>query len=457
MQLGMRESGPSRILLVEDQKSLRETYADILEHAGFQVCKAENHDQAIALIDSSIDLALLDINLEGKSGLEILAYIQKNKPDCPTIMMSGYADKENIIKALNLGAAEFLEKPIDPDALLHSIQHWLDFSTLKQENQGLKNFKALYQRLQNSEEKTRMVNDRLNFLLTSTAAVIYESDTSKDYATTFISNNCIRLCGYAPEAFTDEPGFRLACVHPDDLEHVKSELERALETGANRLEYRFRHQDGHYCWVADEVRLEKNMDGQLEFMGFMADITEHQQDIETIRAMAYTDQLTGLPNRSLYYDRLKQALAQAQRDGTSLAVFFMDLDYFKPINDELGHEWGDQALIEVSRRLQECTRKVDTVARIGGDEFSIILGGVSSEESVRHVADKIIARIREPMMLKQSEYVLGISIGICLTSDDSSNEETIMRLADDAMYKAKEMGRNIYCVYCRQHITCPHQ
>jgi len=443
----MRGSGQSKILLVEDDLTLRETYADLLVSSGFVVCKAEGYDQAITLIDSSIDLALLDVRLKGKSGLDVLAYIQEKHPDCPTIMISGNANRQDIIQALNLGAVEFIEKPIALSILLNSINHWLDFSALKQENKGLQNFKALYQRLEDSEEKTRMSNERLNLLLASTAAVIYESDTSEACATTYISDNIKRLCGYKPEDFTSASGFRFSCIHPDDLEHVKGELKRALKAGAKRIEYRFRHKDGHYCWVVDEVRLEKNVDGEFHFVGFMADMTEHKQDLEAIRKMAYADQLTGLPNRSLYYDRLKQALAQAHRNKTSLAVLFMDLDYFKPINDELGHAWGDQALIEVGKRLRECTRKADTVARIGGDEFSIILNAASTEESVRHVADKIIARIGEPMMLNGSEYVLGISIGICLTVDEPTNEESIMRLADEAMYQAKEMGRNRCCIY----------
>ncbi len=443
----MRESSQSRILLVEDQESLREMYADLLEDAGFLVCKAEDYDQAIALIDTSIDLALLDIRLHGKSGLDVLTYIRKKHPDCPTIMISGDADKENIIAALRLGAVEFLEKPIHPDALLHSINNWLDFRAMKHENQRLQDIQLLHQQLQEKEAKIRKANDNLNFLLTSTAAVIYESDASGDYATTYISDNIKRLCGHEPKAFTSEPGFRMGCIHPDDLERVKKELERALECGSNRLEYRFRHKDGHYFWVADEVRLEKSMDGQVEFLGFIADITEQKQDVEAIRHMAYSDQLTGLPNRSLFYDRLKQATALAQRNKTSLAVLFMDLDYFKPINDELGHEWGDQALIKVGKRLQACIRKVDTVARIGGDEFSVILNNIDSEESARLIADKIIACIRAPMVLDESEYVLGISIGICLSSDESFNEGTMIRLADDAMYQAKKMGRNRYCIY----------
>lgn len=437
----------SKILIVEDQAYLREVYGEFLEKAGFLVCKAEDYDQAIKQLDSSIDLALLDIQLVGKSGLDILSYIRQQLPDCPVIMMSGYADKDNTIQALRNGAVEYLEKPINSHALIHSIQHWLDFRDLKQENQCLQNFQAIHQRLQESEAQISMANERLNFLLTSTAAVIYAADTSENYAITFVSDNIERLCGYPAEKFTSKAGFRLDCVHPDDLEYVRAELARGLKKGSRRFEYRFKHSDGHYFWVGDEVRLEQNRDGQLEFLGFIADITKHKQDEEKIRQMAYIDLLTGLPNRSLYYDRLKQAIAQSRRNLTDMAVLFMDLDYFKPINDELGHEWGDKALIEVGHRLRKCIRETDTVARIGGDEFSIILGNIDSEETVCLIADKVISVVQQPMMLKGSQYVLGISIGICLKSDEIANVETLMRLADDAMYQAKEMGRNRYCVY----------
>ena len=437
----------SRSLIVEDQESIREAYGQFLEQAGFLVCAAEGYDQAIPLIDSSLDIALLDIQLVGRSGLDILAYIREHQPGCPVIMMSGFADKENTIDALRQGAVEYLEKPVNPHELVHSVKHWLDFRALQQENQRLQDFQAIYQRLQQSETQIRKANERLNFLLTSTAAVIYASNISQDFATTFISDNVMRLCGYDAETFTSEPRFRLDCVHPEDLEHVCSELQRAVEQGSNRFEYRFQHKDGHYFWVGDEVRLAKDQHGQLEFLGFIADISEHKQNEEKITQMAYTDLLTGLPNRSLYYDRLKQAIAQARRSQTAMAVLFMDLDYFKPINDELGHEWGDKALIEVGRRLLGCIRETDTLARIGGDEFSIILGDIGSEQSACTLADKIIAVIQEPMILKESRYVLGISIGICVETHDYSDTETFMRLADAAMYQAKEMGRNRYCVF----------
>jgi len=437
----------SKILIVEDQKSIREAYRDFLELAGFLVCTAEDYNQAIALIDASLDLALLDIQLDGKSGLDVLTYIRDSHPDCPAIMMSGFADKENTLKALRQGAVEYLEKPINPHDLVHSINRWLEFRDLQQANQRLQDFQAIHQRLQENEMQIRMANERLNFLLTSTNAVIYASEISAHHATTFISANVTRMCGHDAAAFTSDPGFRMACIHPDDLEYVRKELKRGLEQGFNRFEYRFQHKDGHYFWVGDEIRVEQNPSGKPEFMGFMVDVTQQKESEEIIRQMAYTDRLTGLPNRSLYYDRLKQAIAQARRKQATIAVLFMDLDYFKPINDELGHEWGDQALIEAGRRLQGCIRETDTVARIGGDEFSIILGDIDSEQAACYMADKIIACIQEPMILNDVRYVLGISIGICIESCDYSGVETFMRLADDAMYHAKATGRNRYYIY----------
>lgn len=436
----------SKILIVEDQQSIRDTYSELLEQEGIAVCQAAGYDDAIVLMDASIELALLDIQLIGRSGLDILVYIRERYPDCPVIMMSGYADKENTLKALRQGAVEYLEKPVDPDELVYSVRHWLDFRALKQEKLRLQDFQAIHQRLRENEAQIRQANERLNFLLTSTAAVIYAAAVSDDYGTTFVSENIRRMCGYEAQRFMADPGFRMACVHPDDVERVREACKRALIRSGGRFEYRFRHRDGHYLWVGDEVRVEEDIHGQPELMGFMVDISERKQGEEKIRQMAYTDLLTGLPNRSLYYDRLQQAIAQCRRSRAMMAVLFMDLDYFKPVNDELGHEWGDEALIEVGRRLQHCIRETDTVARIGGDEFSIILGEIGGEQAACHVADKIITAIQEPMMLKGSRYVLGISIGICIQQGDYSDVESFMRLADDAMYRAKEDGRNRYCM-----------
>jgi diguanylate cyclase (GGDEF)-like protein/PAS domain S-box-containing protein len=437
----------SKVLIVEDEEDTREAFCALIGDAGYQAYPAENYDQAIAVVDSSIDLALLDIYLAGRSGLEILDYIKENHPDCPVVMISGDTDKENTIAALRRGAVEYLEKPVQPQKLLNTIKHWINFHSIQQGNPGLKDFQAMHQLLQESELQTRLANDRLSFMLASTSAVIYASKASGDYGITFISDNIMRMCGYDADSIINDPAFRISRIHPGDRASVKMELERGLNLGKNHFEYRFRHKEGHYFWVSDDVRLEQDKDGQPEFLGFWADITRRKQAEDKIREMAYIDTLTGLPNRSLYYDRLQQAIAQAHRNQATMAVLFMDLDYFKPINDELGHEWGDQALVEVGTRLEKCIRETDTVARIGGDEFSIILQNLDSEESACKMAEKVIACISKPMLLKDSQYVLGISIGICIESEQRSNVETLMRIADEGMYKAKAAGRNRYYVY----------
>jgi diguanylate cyclase (GGDEF)-like protein/PAS domain S-box-containing protein len=437
----------SRILVVEDDAAVREVFCMLIGDVGFQVLSAETYDQAIAIIDSSIDLALLDVHLPGKSGLDILDYIHENHQDCPVIMVSGDTDKENTIAALRRGAVEYLEKPVPPQKLLDTIKHWISFHSIQQGNPSLKDFQAMHQLLQESELQARLANERLSFMLASTSAVIYASKTSGNYGITFVSDNIERMCGYDAESITNDAAFRISHVHPGDLANVRMELERGLTLGRNHFEYRFRHKEGHYFWVSDDIRLEQGKDGQPEILGFWADISKRKQDEEKIREMAYIDALTGLPNRSLYYDRLHQAIAQAHRSQTAMAVLFMDLDYFKPINDELGHEWGDQALVEVGRRLQECIRETDTVARIGGDEFSVILQDIGSEMGACNIAEKIIAHIGEPIMLKDTQYILGISIGICMGSKSRSDVETLMRVADEGMYEAKAAGRNRYCVY----------
>jgi diguanylate cyclase (GGDEF)-like protein len=177
-----------------------------------------------------------------------------------------------------------------------------------------------------------------------------------------------------------------------------------------------------------------------------AALTDNQVE-DKLREMAYHDHLTGLPNRALFYDRLQQGLAHARRSQKLMGVLMLDLDHFKSINDKLGHEWGDQALIEVGKRLLQCVRATDTAARLGGDEFSIILVDVNSEEAACKMAEKVIAAIKQPLSLKASQYTLGVSIGICLASSpDDADVDSLMSKADLAMYQAKKDGRNCYRV-----------
>jgi diguanylate cyclase (GGDEF)-like protein/PAS domain S-box-containing protein len=188
-------------------------------------------------------------------------------------------------------------------------------------------------------------------------------------------------------------------------------------------------------------------DEQGEFRGYRGtgrDITEQRRVEEQIRHMAHHDALTQLPNRVLLHDRIGQAIAQAQRNSGVLALLFIDLDRFKTVNDSLGHPVGDRLLQAVAARLVTCTRSSDTVARIGGDEFVVLLGNLDRPETARHVAQKVLDALSEPVTLDGHELKVTPSVGICAYPHDGKDVETLMRNADTAMYHAKQMGRNNY-------------
>lgn len=192
-------------------------------------------------------------------------------------------------------------------------------------------------------------------------------------------------------------------------------------------------------------------DGDREFVILLArwaaSAIERHRAMEAISHAANFDPLTNLPNRGLFFDRLGQALAQAQREGHSVALLFLDLDHFKKINDTLGHEAGDLLLKAVSQRLSAQVREMDTVARLAGDEFIVILPRMDSIEGALRVADKIIAAVSCPFELRAHRVSIGVSIGVALFPKHGSNVELLLGAADEAMYQAKQAGRNTVRVY----------
>jgi diguanylate cyclase (GGDEF)-like protein len=186
-------------------------------------------------------------------------------------------------------------------------------------------------------------------------------------------------------------------------------------------------------------------DGRIhEFIAVFTDITQRKQDEEQIVRQANFDSLTGLPNRTLLFDRLSQAMSVAERDGTQLALLFIDLDRFKGVNDAMGHIAGDETLRIVAERLRNCVRQSDTVARFGGDEFVIVLERVASVRAVAALAEKVIRGMSEPFQLLGREIFIGASVGVSLFPEDARKAESLIRNADVAMYQAKEGGRNRY-------------
>jgi len=179
----------------------------------------------------------------------------------------------------------------------------------------------------------------------------------------------------------------------------------------------------------------------LHYIGIFSTLSEQKSTEAHLRELANTDPLTGLLNRNLLYDHASQALAQSRRSGDKAAFVFLDLDGFKPINDAMGHAAGDMVLKEVSKRLKACVRESDTVARFGGDEFVVLLTGVTEHAEVAAVAEKILGSINEEFHVSGNHCHVGVSIGVSLYPDDGDTAEALLKHADEAMYLAKETGK----------------
>lgn len=206
-----------------------------------------------------------------------------------------------------------------------------------------------------------------------------------------------------------------------------------------------RRKDGSLYTVRQIITPIRREDGEIShFIATHEDISAAVAAREAMERMAHYDSLTGLPNRSLFYDRLAQALALARRQRERLALLFVDLDRFKPVNDQYGHTVGDALLVEVAKRLSRCVRESDTVARIAGDEFTVILTGIEDPRDAAVVAEKIVARLCEPFLVQDHRLEIGASIGIALYPDDGTDEDSLLARADDAMYAAKHAGRGTY-------------
>ena len=180
------------------------------------------------------------------------------------------------------------------------------------------------------------------------------------------------------------------------------------------------------------------------YMGAISDITDLKNAQLQMETLAFFDPLTGLSNRRLFIDRLEKAVSESRRRSSFIALLFIDLDQFKRINDSLGHEAGDQLLVEIARRLETSVRESDTVSRIGGDEFTVLLSDIDSSNGVRHICEKILTRLGKPIAINNQEVITTVSIGITLGPSDGDTGSTLMRNADMAMYQAKAMGRNNY-------------
>jgi len=298
------------------------------------------------------------------------------------------------------------------------------------------------------EEELRRSEQRFRTLVEDANDVIYTLDL--DGVFRYLSPNLREILSLEPKEVVGQHFATI--VHADDLPRCEAFLQRLLSsrTKQSGLEYRVRHGDGGWRWHVTNASPLLDVNGALSGMiGIGHDISERKLVEDQTFRLAHFDALTDLPNRGLFFEHLQQAMREAERKHAQLAVMFLDLDRFKPINDTHGHAVGDRVLQVLAERLRTCLREADTIGRIGGDEFLILLPEVSSASDACLVAEKLVTRVQEPLDIAGLPLPLSIScsIGIALYPQHGRDGTQLVRHADEAMYEAKRAGRDQVRLY----------
>lgn len=283
---------------------------------------------------------------------------------------------------------------------------------------------------------------------------------------TFCSAEFYRIFGLERNAFDGSYESFLATVHPEDRGLVDEAMKRAFTEGAPYvMEYRIVRPDENVRYIFSQGQVTFGKEGEpVRMAGTVLDLTDRKQielDLEEkknhLKRLAYHDSLTGLPNRNLFQDILAKAMVRADRNKSQVALLFIDLDSFKKFNDTLGHQTGDQLLREVANRLQTLLRKVDTLARLNGDEFVIVVEDVSEIEQVAHIAQKVLSGLEPPFFIGSQLCYVSASIGISLFPSGDDDIESLQKRADVARYAAKERGRNNFQFYSQEMDARAHE
>jgi len=402
------------------------------------------------LREHDVELMLLDLKMPGFNGHQVMDFVEENKLNTTVVVVSGETSFDSMAQVLRQRAYDYILKPYVPDDLLHTIENALNARRLELDNE------LINQRLVRSEKLHR-------YLVNSSPDIVYMLDQQGRFA--FVNDCITQLLGYRNE--------QLIGMHYRDLVYIEDAEQagyvfspRAREDSSPRtVELRFKCCDHDrppqffeintipielQCSDIFDAEDELSDESFVGIYGVARDISERKDAEQTINFQAYHDLLTHLPNRALFKDRLNLAVAQAKRSCHQMAVMFLDLDRFKLVNDTLGHIYGDELLQQVSQRLQRCLREGDTLARFGGDEFTLLLPEIEDKNDAKVIAKKIIENMREPFVIEGHEVYVTISVGISMYPNDGTSMDSLVKNADIAMYHIKGHGKNDYQFFCRE-------
>lgn len=299
----------------------------------------------------------------------------------------------------------------------------------------------------NTEEALKESEERFRIVATASNDVIYEWHINNDNLRWY--GDIDQALGYSPGEFSHTISAWIAAIHPDDRLLKEKEVKRIQSHGGKiDITYRIAAADGSWRIWRDTGQTIKSDDGEsLSLIGGCIDITEQRTAEEKIHHLAFHDSLTGLPNRVMFKEELQQVLENYRRSRDLFALHYLDLDYFKDINDSLGHQVGDELLCEVVSRIKGITRGADLFARLGGDEFGLIQSKIDDASQASIFASKVIQQIAREFKLKDKSIRINTSIGIIVPDDENTSADDLLKKADTALYKAKDAGRGTYAFF----------
>ncbi|TMH67049.1 MAG: EAL domain-containing protein [Betaproteobacteria bacterium] len=423
-----------KILMVEDMPSDAEITLRELKRSGldFEHRRVETEAELMReCVEFAPDIVLSDFALPHFDGLSALGVVRRLRPDLPFIFVSGTIGEETAIESLRGGANDYVLKtnlPRLPTAVRRALKDAAERAVLRETEEALR-------------LRDRAVEASVN-------AVMIVSAADSEMPLVYVNRAFERTTGYGREEVIGRNCRFLQGADRDqpELEKIRRAIAEQHDAQALLRNYR---KDGSLFWNMLYVTPvhDPRSGAVTHFVGVQYDITEIKRYQDELEHQANHDALTGLANRNLLRDRLQQSLALAHRYERPFSLAFIDLDNFKLVNDSLGHDIGDRLLKIAGERLVSCVREGDTVARLGGDEFVLLITEQDRDDSVYRIVQRVMAEISQPFVIDQREFKVTCSVGIANFPRDGEDADTLLRNADTAMYRAKDLGRNTFQLY----------
>jgi diguanylate cyclase (GGDEF)-like protein/PAS domain S-box-containing protein len=457
-----------RVLIVNDDAGSLFALNTILTDLDASIETAVSGEEALALLlKRDFAVIILDVKMTGIDGFETARLIRQRPRSkyTPIIFLTSHRSTDlDRATGYELGAVDYLFMPVAPEVLKSKVQVFIDLAR-KNSRRDRKDVELEYLNQALKQELQHVT--RLNEALRAEIAARKQAETLAQRSETERlivqhAGDYVALLNadggwvYASPSYQSEFGKAIqpdesyfSIVHDDDRERVQEAFHQLIVDQAHtRLQYRVLTPERDERQLESEASLIRDGGGKVAQVVMVSrDITERKEMEAYILHQSFHDALTGLPNRQLLEDRMKQATAHVGRRNAPVAVLFIDLDRFKDINDTLGHAAGDRLLQEVAERLGHCVREGDTVARLSGDEFVVLLVGMHDVEDAALVADKIVRTVSAPCHIGGSELRVSPSIGIAIFPDDGQNMDALLRNADTAMYHAKQEGQGQFSFF----------